>query len=174
MSTGPCLGCEGWGRVVEGQLLEETASEWRSRMVPNRTAARAISVTAAKWLASGRLLLLPTGPPAAEAPCEAAHLGPPGTLATSLPVTPELCLPVWTCVAPGCCCPPRRHFWVQGLDCSVSSPNTNLSPILLLQKLQNQRAVAGTPLRQQKVPLCQAEAASYDALRVSGSLSVLG
>ena len=114
-------------------------------MVPNRTAARVISVTAAKWSASGRLLLLPTGPPAAEAPREAARLGPPGTRATSLPVTPEL----------------RRSRLLLSTQATLLgprtgllrlNPNTKLSPILLLQKLQNQRAVAGTPLRQQRVP----------------------
>ena len=36
VGTGPCLGWEGWGRVAEGQLREEMASEWRSGKVPNQ------------------------------------------------------------------------------------------------------------------------------------------
>ena len=150
-------GMWGWRRVVEGQLLEETASEWRSRMGPNRTAARAISMTAAKWSTSGRLLPLPTGPPAAEAPREAARLGPPGTRATSLPVTPELCLPVWTCLAPGCCCPPRRHFWVQGPDCSVSSPNTDCHQFCSFKSSRTRGQWREHPSGNRGCPLCQAE-----------------
>lgn len=141
---------------------------------PIRTAARATSVTAAEWSISGRLPPLPTGPPAAEAPQEAARPSPPGTHAPYPPVTPELHLPVWTCLAPGCCCPHKPHFWVQGPDCSVSSPNANPSPTLLFQKLQNQRTVAGTPLRQQRVPLCQAAAAGYDALQISFGVTPQG
>ncbi|XP_055261813.1 uncharacterized protein LOC129543049 [Moschus berezovskii] len=137
--------------VWDGRGGEEwwRASCWRRRhqsgeggKVPNQDGGLGHLHDSSQVDTSGRLRPLPLGLPAVEAPHEAAHPGPPGTRAPSPPVTPELCLPVWTHLAPGRCCPHRRHFWVQGPDCSVSSPSAHLSPTLLLPKLQNQRAVA--------------------------------